>query len=112
MRQRPEKIQSCRKSLLIFEEVFPKCSLKQQKSQASQTRDEGGVDTPLCEIYFSMNRVASAPEALYQTELTGHCQLSLIMNGACPSDLFLSRLAAFFSLAVRADGFLASLLLR
>lgn len=39
-------------------------------------------------------------------------QASLMINGTCPPACFLSRLAAFFSLAVRTDCFLDSLLLR
>lgn len=38
--------------------------------------------------------------------------MSLTTNGTCPPDFFLSRLAAFLSLAVRVDCFLDSLLLR
>ena len=39
-------------------------------------------------------------------------QASLTINGACPPDFFLSRLAAFLSLAVSVEGFFSSLLLR
>ena len=51
-------------------------------------------------------------EALYRIAKADSLQVSLVVNGTCPPDFFLSRLADFLSLAVRVGCFLDSLLLR
>ena len=65
----------------------------------------------MCDLLVLI-RITSAREALSRSEKASWPQVSLTTNGTCPPDFFLSRLAAFLSLAVRVACFLDSLLLR
>jgi hypothetical protein len=63
-------------------------------------------------VLLAMMRTTCARDISCRAEYVSWFQVPLVTNGTCPPDFFLSRLADFFSLAVRVDCFLDSLLLR